>query len=123
LNDILLTEIFQQSILLIIMTQQITATTYITITAGLRGGQPHIAGTRITVSDIVIMHLKLGQSVPEIAGDYNLSLASIYAALTYYYDHQEEIEQRMADDEAFAEAFKQQHPSKLQARLKQLQYA
>lgn len=86
---------------------------YIAITPGLRGGKPHIAGTRITVSDIVIMRLKLAQSVAEIAAEYSLSLASVYAALTYYYDHQSEIDQQMVDDEVFVEAFQKQHPSKL----------
>lgn len=100
-----------------------SAEPHITTTPGLRGGQAHIVGTRITVSDVVIMHLKLGQSVAEIAAEYHLTLASIYAALAYYYDHQNEIDQRLANDEAYVEAFRQQHPSKLQARLKQLQHA
>ena len=62
-------------------------TQHIKITPGLRGGKPHLANTRITVSDIAIMHLKIGQTVPEIAAEYDLNLASIYAALAYYYDH------------------------------------
>lgn len=95
-------------------------TQHIEITPGVRGGKPRLVGTRITVSDIVIMHLKLGQSVDEIATDYNLSLASIYAALAYYYDHQAEIERQIAEDDAFAEAFRQHNSSKLQAKLKQL---
>jgi len=38
---------------------------HIEITPDVRGGRPHIAGTRITVADIVIMHLRLGQSLEE----------------------------------------------------------
>lgn len=93
---------------------------HIEITPGVRGGKPRLAGSRITVTDIVIMHLKLGQSVDEIATEYNLPLAGIHAALAYYYDHQVEIDRQVAEDEAFAAAFQQQNPSKLQAKLRQL---
>lgn len=93
---------------------------HIEITPGVRGGKPRLAGSRITVTDIVIMHLKLGQSVDEIATEYNLPLAGIHAALAYYYDHQAEIDRQVAEDEAFAAAFQQQNPSKLQAKLRQL---
>lgn len=95
-------------------------TQYIEVSPGVRGGKPRIAGTRITVSDVAIMHLKLGQSVDEIAADYNLSLAVIYSALAYYYDHREEIEGQMEADDAFVEAFRRQNPSRLQAKLRQL---
>ncbi len=35
-----------------------------------------------------------------IAADYHLSLAEIHAALTYYYDHQAEIDAQAAADDA-----------------------
>ncbi len=66
------------------------------------------------------MRLKMGKSVDEIAVEYDLSLASIHSALAYYYDHQAEIDQPIADDEAFVEVFRKQNPSKLQAKLSQL---
>jgi uncharacterized protein (DUF433 family) len=53
---------------------------HIEITPGVRGGKPRIVGRRISVSDIVIMHLKLGQSVDEIATEYDLRLADVYSA-------------------------------------------
>jgi uncharacterized protein (DUF433 family) len=84
---------------------------YIEITPGVRGGKPRIAGTRITVSDIAIMHLQLAQSLPEIATDYHLSLAAVYAAMAYYYDHRAEIDKSIAASKAFAEAFRQENPS------------
>jgi uncharacterized protein (DUF433 family) len=93
---------------------------HIEITSGVRGGKPRLAGTRITVSDIVIMHLKMGLTVPEIAAEYDLGLAGIYAALAYYYDHQAEIEHQIAEDDAFVAAFQQKNPSKLQLKLSQL---
>ena len=95
-------------------------TQHIQITSGVRGGKPRLAGTRITVSDIVIMHLKMGMSVDEIANEYDLTLAGVHASLAYYYDHQTEIDHQIEADEAFVAAFRRQNPSKLQAKLKQL---
>jgi uncharacterized protein (DUF433 family) len=92
-------------------------------TPGTRGGRPRISGRRITVDDIVIMHLRLGQSVDEIVVKYQLSYADVHAALAYYYDHQAEIDQQIASDDAFIEAFKRDNPSKLQAKLKALRDA
>jgi uncharacterized protein (DUF433 family) len=94
-----------------------TEVQHIQVTPGLRGGKPHIAGTRITVSDIVILHLKLGQPVAEIAAEYDLSLADVYAALAYYFDHRAAIDRQMEEDEVYAEAFARSNPSKLQAKL------
>lgn len=93
---------------------------HIEITPGVRGGRPHIVGTRITVADIVIMHLRLGRSLEEIAGKYDLELAEVYAAMAYYYDHRSEIDGRIEADEAFAEAFHRNNPSLLQEKLKAL---
>jgi uncharacterized protein (DUF433 family) len=85
-----------------------------------RSGRPHIAGTHITVADIVIMHLRLGQSLEEIAGKYDMDLADTYAAMAYYYDHRPEIDASIEADEAFAEAFCRRNPSLLQAKLRAL---
>ncbi len=56
---------------------------HIEITPDVRGGQPHLRGSRITVADLVLMHLRLGQSLPEIAGKYHLPLATVYAGIAY----------------------------------------
>lgn len=93
---------------------------HIELTPGVRGGKPCIAGTRIAVGDIVLMHLRLGQSLEEIAGRYDLPPAGVHAAMAFYYDHREEIEARMEEEEAFVEAFARNNPSLLQAKLKAL---
>ena len=93
---------------------------HIKIIPDVRGGRPHIAGTRITVADIVIMHLRLGQSLEEISGKYDLDLADAYAAMAYYYDHRSKIDRSIEADEAFAEAFRRNNPSLLQAKLRAL---
>lgn len=94
-----------------------TVSGHITITPGVAGAKPRIAGHRITVQDIVLWHERLDLSADEIATEYGLSLADIYAALAYYYDHREEIDQAIEGDEAFVAALRQSLPSKLRARL------
>jgi uncharacterized protein (DUF433 family) len=93
---------------------------HIEITPGVRGGKPRIVGTRISVADIVLMHLRLGQSLEEIAGKYDLSLAAVYAAIAYYYDHRTDIDGSIKEDAAFAEAFQRDNPSPLKEKLKAL---
>jgi uncharacterized protein (DUF433 family) len=95
---------------------------YIETTPDIRGGRPRIADTRITVADIVIMYLRLGQSLEEIAGKYDLPLAAVYAAMAYYYDHQTELDQSIAADQDFAEAFRNNNPSPLRAKLQALKH-
>lgn len=96
---------------------------HIEVIPAVRGGKPHLAGTRITVDDVVLMHFRLGQSLEEIAGKYDLSLAAVYAAMAYYYDHRDEINQRIEEDEAFVEAFRRENPSPLQEKLRALSRA
>lgn len=93
---------------------------YIELTPQVRGGKPHIVDTRMTVDDIVLMHLRLGQSLEEIAGKYQLPLAAVYSAMAYYYDHRGEVDRRIAEDMAFAEAFQRNNPSPLQEKLREL---
>ncbi|MCB0211597.1 MAG: DUF433 domain-containing protein [Anaerolineae bacterium] len=73
----------------------------------LRGGRPVIAGTGVTVRTIVGLY-KLGLSAEEIIGELPLSLAQVYAALTYYHLHTDEIE---ADIQADSEEVLKQDKS------------
>jgi uncharacterized protein (DUF433 family) len=90
---------------------------YIEISPGKCGGRPHIVNTRIAVADVVLMHLRLGQSLEEIAGRYDLPLAAVYAAMAYYYDHRTEVDRSLEEDQAFAEAFRRNNPSPLREKL------
>jgi uncharacterized protein (DUF433 family) len=94
---------------------------YIESATDIRGGKPRIAGTRMTVADLVVMHVCLGQPLPEIAEQSDLSLASVYAAMAYYYDHREEIDHSLEQDTAMALAFEQGHTSALKQKLNTLQ--
>ncbi len=90
---------------------------YIEITPNIAGGKPRLAGHRITVKDIVVWHEWLGKSPDEISAEYDLSLAQIYAALAYYYDHRADIDRTIHQSEAFIEALRQQIPSKVPSKL------
>ena len=57
----------------------------------------------------------------EICDEYDLSLAKVHAALAYYFDHKREIDQRLADDEAFVTKMRAKTPSLLQRKLKEAQ--
>lgn len=83
-------------------------------------GRPHIDGHRIRVQDVVIWHERLGMSVDEICADYDLSLAEVYAALAYYFDYKQMIDQHIEADEVYVDAFKGDNPSILQKKLKKL---
>jgi excisionase family DNA binding protein len=53
----------------------------------------YIEGRRITVDHVAEYHVYLGWSIEEIAEAFNLTFAEIYAALSYYYVHQLEIDE------------------------------
>ncbi len=68
---------------------------YIGRVEGVCGGEPIILGTRISVARIVQLFRAYG-SVDEILESMpHLTMAQVYNALSYYHDHEEEIEQLM----------------------------
>lgn len=75
-------------------------TQHIVATPGTCGGRPRIEGTRIRVQDVAVWHELQGQSPEQIVAKFpHLSLAQVHAALSYYFDHREEIRRRMREDE------------------------
>jgi uncharacterized protein (DUF433 family) len=91
---------------------------HIELTPGVCGGKPRIAGTRIRVQDVAIWHEQWGYSPEEIVTRYpQLTLADVHAALAYYFDHQDEIQQHIKDAEALVNEMKRAIPSKLQQKL------
>jgi uncharacterized protein (DUF433 family) len=66
---------------------------YIERNPAICGGEPVIRGTRITVR-LIVGFIKMEKSVDEIIAMYpHLSHAQVHDALSYSYDHQEEVEQ------------------------------
>lgn len=93
---------------------------HITIDQAVCHGRPHIAGRRIRVQDIAIWHERLGLSVDEIGTDYNLSLAEIYAALSYYFDHKTAIDEAIDADRLLVASHQREQESPLQDKLSAL---
>jgi uncharacterized protein (DUF433 family) len=56
------------------------------------GGQPRIAGRRIGVLDIHEKVVGRGEAPETLAARFDLDLADVYRALTYYYDNPQEME-------------------------------
>ena len=83
---------------------------HIEISPGVAGGKPRIAGRRVTVQNIAVWHERLGMTPSEIAEQYDLTLADVFAALAYYFDHREAIDQDIRDDAAFNEALENASP-------------
>jgi uncharacterized protein (DUF433 family) len=64
---------------------------------GVAGGRPVIAGTRISVEFIARL-VRAGVEPWEIVATYpHLTPASVYDAVSYYLDHQAEIDQEIAE--------------------------
>ena len=91
-------------------------------------GIARIAGSRSRVSQIVVDH---GHMSPEeiVATFPHLTLADVYAALAYYYDHKAEIDREIARADELDELQRQKQEgdpqfqervAKLKARWQQL---
>jgi uncharacterized protein (DUF433 family) len=59
--------------------------------AGVCGGEPVIDGLRVSVRHVATLHQQ-GESLPEIAAALSLSEAQVVHALSYYFDHRDEID-------------------------------
>lgn len=97
----------------------LTLDRHIETTPGILGGKPRIAGHRISVQNVVNWHERLGMSADEIATEYELTLAEVYAALAYYYDHQAELDEQFRRDEEFVEAMRKATPSLVEKKLRE----
>jgi len=76
----------------------------IEITPGVCGGKPRIAGHRIRVADVAVWHESQGLSPDEIASRHpGITLADVHAALAYYFEHREEIDDDISEERRFAE--------------------
>lgn len=74
------------------MAAQLVEHRYIEKNPEICGGEPLIRGTRITVR-LIVGFTKMGTSVDEVIAMYpHLSHAQVHDALSYYYDHRDEIE-------------------------------
>lgn len=80
-------------------------------------GKPRLAGTRIRVQDIALMHRQGATPDSIVAAFDSLTLASVYAALSFYYDNQSVIDNLIESDEALYEKRADEFTSPLNALL------
>ena len=82
------------------------------------GGRACIAGHRVRVLDIVIWHEHQGLTPDEIVSQIpSITLADVHAALAYYYDHREEIQEEIRVEREQAEEIRRNNSSLLDAKL------
>jgi len=74
--------------------------------AAVRQGKPYIKGKGVTVQNIV-EDTRTGMTAEQIAAQFDLTLGQIYAALSYYYDHQTEINEAIEADQKFRDTLMQ----------------
>jgi uncharacterized protein (DUF433 family) len=66
---------------------------------GYCGGSPVIEGTKFPVRSVVTYVLRQGMTPEELVAEFHhLSLAQVYDALSYYYDHQKEVDRDLAEN-------------------------
>ena len=89
-----------------------------------RDGQPRafIAGTRVRVQDVYVDSEIHGKSPDEIVASLpHLSLAQVHAALSYYFDHRQDILDEVREDERLvAEARAAIGPGPLERKLQDM---
>lgn len=72
---------------------------YIESRKGHCGGSPIIAGTKFPVRSVVNYVLRQGMSPEELVKEFgHLTLAQVHDALSYYYDHQGEIDREIEEN-------------------------
>ena len=90
----------------------------ITRVPGVCGGKACITAHRVRVMDIVIWHELMGKTGDEIVSEFpSLTLSDVYAALTYYFDHVDEIREDMRNEDEIAQMLHAKYPSKLSEKL------
>jgi uncharacterized protein (DUF433 family) len=92
---------------------------HIVRTPGFYEGRPCIEGHKISVHDIAVWTWQ-GQTPEEIARDFQLTLAEVHAALTYYYDHKDEIDREIEEHDAFITERADADTSPIAERMRQL---
>jgi uncharacterized protein (DUF433 family) len=71
---------------------------YVVRVPGIAGGEPIIKGTRVPVRAIAV-HYKAGETLEEILDAYpQVPPAAVMDAISYYLDHQEEIERLIEEN-------------------------
>ena len=73
----------------------------------IRSGRPIIDGTTLCVQDVAAHHIYRKYTPEELAYQLQISLAQVYAALAYYYEHKVEIDEQIRKDDKFIQKAKE----------------
>jgi uncharacterized protein (DUF433 family) len=65
---------------------------------GVCGGEPIIDGLRVPVRHVVTLH-RHGETILEIAEALGITEAQVFHALSYFFDHRDEILALIAEEE------------------------
>ena len=71
----------------------------VTQTPGVYGGHPCLAGTRYPVIEIAV-HYNAGVSPEQLADEYDLPLAKVYAGYAYYLANRSTVDSQLEEDRA-----------------------
>lgn len=75
-----------------------TAHPYIIRNSMIYEGEPIIEGTRTSVRHVILL-FQSGQDPEEIGASQHLTLAQVYDAISYFYDHEDEIRRYISSGE------------------------
>ena len=72
---------------------------YVVRTEGLASGAPVVVGTKFPVRSVIQYVLRQGMTPEELVREFpQLSLPKIYDALSYYYDHRDELDREISEN-------------------------
>src|SRR4030067_655589 len=91
---------------------------YITADKKIRSGEPVISGTSIRVLDVAIRYEVMGMSPEDIITVFpHLNLSQIHDALSYYYEHKNEMDKAWKAAIKDTDAMRRRHPSVLERKI------
>ena len=91
---------------------------YIAIDKRIRGGEPIISGTGIRVLDIAVRYEIMGMSPDDILAAFpHLNLSQVHDAISYYYEHKNEIDREWKTEVKETVALRKKHTSLLEKKI------
>ncbi len=93
----------------------VLAQTHIVATPDTCFGKPRIDGHRIRVQDVAVWIAYQQRTVEDIAESFSLTLAGVYSAMAYYYDHRDEIDDAIRIESDAIEEGAKRNPDKIRA--------
>jgi uncharacterized protein (DUF433 family) len=82
---------------------------YVEINSKICSSSPVVAGTRVRIVDIAIEYEYLNHSPDEIINAHpHLKLEQVQDALSYYYEHRDEMDTKIKEDKQFIEKLTEQ---------------